>query len=92
MKERNFKSFASIKEIECSAATLPQELRYVSLTLFKQSQSQQQKLAFLETSEKTCKTFDEYASCGIDANDKRRSWVRTLIADLKGKNGKNGKW
>jgi hypothetical protein len=79
---RNFLGFPSLKEVECSGATLPSEVKVLSLTLF--TIPSNEPLALMDTYvETTCKTFSEYASCSVDAGDSRKSFVRTLLADLE---------
>lgn len=80
MSVRNFLEFATLKEVECSGATLRTEVTFLSLTLFKVED--QTMLAHMLTSTKTCNTFAEFASCSINVADSTKSVVKTLLADL----------
>ena len=96
MKVKNFHGFQSLKEVECSGTYLPNEVNFLSLTLYqlkenkystnkKNSLSQDSVLASLLTSpERSCRTFKEYSSCKIDDTDRRKSVVKTLVSDLEG--------
>ena len=90
---RNFHGFSSLKEIECSGSTLPNEVNYLSLKLFKSYQRNSKSSAFsnkiknvtltsLVTSENVCHTYAEFASCFIDDSDRRNSVLKTLVSDL----------
>ena len=90
---RNFHGFPSLKEIECSGSTLPNEVNYLSLKLFKSYQRNSKSSAFsnniknvtltsLVTSENVCHTYAEFASCFIDNTDRRNSVLKTLVSDL----------
>jgi hypothetical protein len=79
---RDFLGFQSLKEVECSGRNLPEDIDYMSVTLFKSSDNSA--LGTLKTSRNDCHTFSEYASCVIDAGDSRKSAVKTLVADLEG--------
>ena len=80
LKAQTYKNISSIKEIICSASSLPHEVRFLFLSITRDSQ----KVATLDTSDNSCQTFANFASCNIDEGDKRRSQVRILVADLKG--------
>ena len=51
MSVRNFHGFSSLKEVECSGITLPNDVRFMSLVLYRKvDASKEIKLAFMETS------------------------------------------
>ena len=90
---KNYRGISSLKEIECTGSTLPSEVTFLSLTLFK-SKSQKPRsgiepnlqtntLASLLTSENTCHTYGQFSSCVIQNDDRRNSVVNTLVSDLK---------
>ena len=81
MTVRDFLGFPSLQEVECSGGSLRTKVNYLSLTLFKMSDNSV--IASLISSENTCNTFVEYSSCAIDSSDRRKSVVRTLVADLE---------
>ena len=91
MTVRNYRGIESLKEVECSGNTLPNEVKFLSLTLYKKYKTPQNSiwkeftLASLETSpENACITYGEFSSCVIDDSDRRNSVVKTLISNLKG--------
>ena len=89
----NYRGISSLKEIECAGSTLPSEVTFLSLTLFKskspkprsgiQPNLQTDTLASLLTSENTCHTYGQFSSCVIQNDDRRNSVVKTLVSDLK---------
>jgi hypothetical protein len=83
LKVRDFLGFPSLKEVECTGATLRSELTYLSLTLFK-ALDKKTLAHLLAAQQNTCNTYTEFASCYIDTGDSRKSVVRTLVADLEG--------
>lgn len=80
MTVHDFLSFPSLQEVECSGQTLEREVDFLSLTLFKISDNSL--IATVKTTQNTCHTHTEYASCTIDAGNIRQSVARTLVADL----------
>ena len=91
MTVSNFHGIQSLKEVKCSGSTLPNEVKFLSLTLYKKlkisrnSQMEEKTLTSLETSpENTCHTYGEFSSCVIDETDRRNSIVKTLVSDLEG--------
>jgi hypothetical protein len=81
MLVRDFLGFQSLKEVECSGRNLPEEIDFMSVTMFRVSDSSV--LGTLKTLKNDCQTYSEYASCVIDSGDSRKSAVRTLVADLE---------
>ena len=84
---RNYQGFESLKEVECSGTTLPNEVRFLSLTMYKKVDfSEEVSLAFMETSagSYSCHTFTEFSSCTNDASNIQNSVVKTLVSDLEG--------
>jgi hypothetical protein len=82
MTVRNFQGISMLKEVECSGATLSQEVELLtSLALFRPTDNTA--LVYLNFVKQECKTFNEYSSCSIDASDSKRSSVKTLLADLR---------
>ena len=87
MTVSNYRGFESLKEVECSGTTLPNEVKFLSLTLFRKTKSLEEiTLAIIETSMGTynCHTFTEMSLCINDDGDKRNSVVKTLVSDLEG--------
>jgi hypothetical protein len=81
MTVTDFLGIPSLKEVVCTGATLTQEVNFLSLTLFRPPNKDV--LASLVTPESTCNTYAEYASCTIDTGDRRKSFVKMLVADLE---------
>ena len=77
----DFKGFPSLKEVECTGASIESGVDLLSLTLFKTAESKV--LAILNTIKSTCKTFSEFSSCFINIGEPRKSVLRTLITDLQ---------
>ena len=87
MTVANYRGFENLKEVECSGNTLPNEVIFMSLTLYRKIDSlKEDKLVFMETStgSYSCHTFTQYSSCLNDDGDKRNSVVKTLVSDLEG--------
>ena len=88
MNVQNFRGFENLKEVQCSGTTLPNEVKFLSLTLYRTllitRNTKETILATLETQDKVCKTFGDYSSCIYDDTDRRKSVVKTLVSDLKG--------
>lgn len=77
---RDFKGIPSLQEVECSARAISRPVLMCSIKLFKQSNNEL--LVKLTSSENTCKTYTEFASCTlISSGDRRGSAVRTLVSD-----------
>ena len=84
---RNYRGFESLKEVECSGTNLPNEVNFLSLTLYKKLDfSHEKTLATLQTSmgSYNCHTFTEFSSCTNDASNIQNSVVKTLVSDLVG--------
>ena len=80
MTVRNFKGYPRLTEVECSGRTLPMEVNYLSLTLFRKEDDTV--LGNLVSSKGTCTTFAQFSSCDLDLGDNRKSTLRTLVTDL----------
>jgi hypothetical protein len=81
MTVRNFKGLSALKEVECSASSLADEIDQVNaLSLFKQQDDSI--LVFLNTYKSECKTFGEFSSCTLVEGDSKKSVVRSLVTDL----------
>jgi hypothetical protein len=79
---RDFQGISMLKEVECSGATLPQEVELLtSLTLFRPSDNNV--YVYLNSYKQECKTFHDYSSCSFVESDSKKSSVRTLLVDLR---------
>ena len=77
---RDFKGIPTLQEVECSAHAISRPVHMCSLKLFELSNDEL--LVKLRSSENTCKTYAEFASCTlITSGDRRGSAVRTLVSD-----------
>jgi hypothetical protein len=82
MTVRDFQGFSMLKEVECSGATLSQEVELLtSLTLFRPSDNTV--YAYVNTVKQECKTCYEYSSCTTADGDYKQSTVKVLLADLE---------
>jgi hypothetical protein len=79
---RNFRGFPSLKEVECSGASLPAEVTLLtSLTLFRHSNNEV--FVYLNSVKQECETFTQYSSCSVGDSDFKKSSVRTLLSELR---------
>ena len=85
MNVQNFHGFENLKEVQCSGITLPYEVKFLSLTLYrKYDRKKDAIIGSLEIPENICKTHGDYSSCIIIEGDRRSSKIKTLVSDLNG--------
>ncbi|PVD27102.1 hypothetical protein C0Q70_12253 [Pomacea canaliculata] len=81
MSVRDFRSHASIQEVECRGEGLPSEVKLWSLTIF--SLPERTVLAYVNPLSDQCVTMTHFSSCTVDTSDTRNSVLRILVADLE---------